>query len=118
MSRGKKSTPAGRGAFMVGVLIGFYGFCHLFGAFLVLSGLGRLSPVHIYPAIVVESVIVVPLCAFGSYKLIRFWRRGLRYSDDQCAKCGYLLNGNTSEFCPECGRPTGPRQRPWHMNRR
>jgi len=33
------------------------------------------------------------------------WIRAKRSAGDQCLHCGYLLTGNTSGVCPECGRP-------------
>jgi hypothetical protein len=41
------------------------------------------------------------------YRLRR--RRGNR--SPHCAGCGYLLVGNTSGVCPECGTPLSPSQR-------
>lgn len=41
-------------------------------------------------------------CFFGLRVAMRRWRKRGR---DQCKGCGYLLIGNTSGICPECGKP-------------
>ena len=105
--RYRKPTTSGRVALVSGVIVALYGFGYVFGAVLVISHLSPFSPVHIYPAIIVESVFFVPVCAFGAYRLIRYWFRSLKYDDDQCFTCGYSLVGNTSGSCPECGSFVG-----------
>ena len=35
--------------------------------------------------------------------LLLSWLDQRRFTDKQCQRCGYLLIGNTSGVCPECG---------------
>jgi len=43
-------------------------------------------------------------------RVCREWLRSNR-RDDACRKCGYLLIGNVSGTCPECGTPVPPSRR-------
>ena len=44
---------------------------------------------------------VLPAC----WLLLRFIRRSNRHSVGICSSCSYILTGNTSGVCPECGTP-------------
>lgn len=47
-----------------------------------------------------------PLLIFAAlpvFQFIRWRRRRLRVSRNQCLRCAYDLTGNTSGVCPECG---------------
>lgn len=35
--------------------------------------------------------------------------RDYRKQTGRCAQCGYILRGNVSAVCPECGTPVAPR---------
>ena len=48
--------------------------------------------------------------SFGLLPSLRLLRwRSARLSKSGCSACGYLLRGNTSGVCPECGTPVAVR---------
>jgi hypothetical protein len=46
------------------------------------------------------------IAAFACTAIVWFFRRSLPPAPGACPACGYLLIGNTSGVCPECGTPT------------
>ena len=57
------------------------------------------------PSLVYQGVLLGML-AFGLWAALhRLWPDALLQDGTLCPGCGYSLIGNTSEVCPECGRP-------------
>lgn len=66
------------------------------------SVLGQLGPIGTI------ACVCYLMIAWSAASAARIWRRvGLPPNPQACKKCGYLLTGNVSGVCPECGTHTG-----------
>jgi len=61
-----------------------------------------------YTTLVLTGVVL--LWAFGPGIILLYMREKYRHARllPMCTTCGYILTGNESGVCPECGSPTGP----------
>jgi hypothetical protein len=59
------------------------------------------SPIGIGRGVLPLWTIMLAVLLFGGWR----WRAKLRDTTIRCSSCAYMLVGNTSGICPECGTP-------------
>lgn len=73
------------------------------------NGLAYWNPVFtasrvMVPFFHIGAVALLIAIAFILPDFLRAFREANRRWNNQCVDCGYMLRGNTSGVCPECGR--------------